>query len=842
MTRKTDSLTSAAQLIELEADELNALGGRGADTLIGNIKLNKLEGLAGNDRIEGLDGNDTLDGGEGVDTMLGGEGNDLLIVDNLRDMAMGGRGIDTVIASVSHALAADVEHLELSGNGKISGFGNDLANSIFGNNSSNALFGGGGADTLDGRSGDDLLDGGSGNDSLIGGLGNDTYVVGSAGDRIFEKEGEGLDWIRTGASFSLAALGNIENLQLTGNGNIHGTGNSRANILVGNAGSNSLDGASGNDSLRGGGGNDILLGGEGNDVLDGGAGNDFIDGGAGIDIVDYSEISADLRLELSSIATGQGRDTLRSIEGILSGTGNDSLTGNAAANLLRSGDGNDTLRGLLGNDTLDGGAGADSLDGGDGTDAVDYSGSQASVRVNLGATVQTGGHAQGDTLRGIENAIGSALRDTILGNASNNLIEGGAGGDSLVGGNGNDTLSYAGSAEGVRVDLSKTGGHGFGDAQGDTISGFENLTGSAQTDTLLGDSLANILDGNAGDDLLDGAGGIDSLFGGAGNDTLRFDAVDRLVDGGSGQDAVIIGRNINLATETATFRNIENVFLNGPALNATGNEAANLLVGTNANNRLLGNDGNDTLDGAGGIDTLVGGKGNDYYILDNEKDVIEELGGPADIDTVASTARNFTLVSGLENLIYLGNPLDRTRVNLAGNTLSNVITGGSGADTLFGGAGIDTLIGLDGDDTLNGGTGADSLAGGRGNDYYIIDNLGDVVAADENGRDTVQTNFDKFTLSGGVENLVFSGTGPAGLVGNELANSLRGGGSNDTLDGKAGSDTLSGGDGNDVYIVDSKDDFIFDDKGIDTVRTTAKEYRLPGSVELGKHDRRRCGK
>jgi Ca2+-binding RTX toxin-like protein len=832
MTRKTDSLTSAAQLIELEADELNALGGRGADTLIGNIKLNKLEGLAGNDRIEGLDGNDTLDGGEGVDTMLGGEGNDLLIVDNLRDMAMGGRGIDTVIASVSHALAADVEHLELSGNGKISGFGNDLANSIFGNNSSNALYGGGGADTLDGRSGDDLLDGGSGNDSLIGGLGNDTYVVGSAGDRIFEKEGEGLDWIRTGASFSLAALGNIENLQLTGNGNIHGTGNSRANILVGNAGSNSLDGASGNDSLRGGGGNDTLLGGEGNDVLDGGAGNDFIDGGAGIDIVDYSEISADLRLELSSIATGQGRDTLRSIEGILSGTGNDSLTGNAAANLLRSGDGNDTLRGLLGNDTLDGGAGADSLDGGDGTDAVDYSGSQASVRVNLGATVQTGGHAQGDTLRGIENAIGSALRDTILGNASNNLIEGGAGGDSLVGGNGNDTLSYAGSAEGVRVDLSKTGGHGFGDAQGDTISGFENLTGSAQRDTLLGDSLANILDGNAGDDLLDGAGGIDSLFGGAGNDTLRFDAVDRLADGGSGQDAVIIGRNINLATETATFRNIENVFLNGPALNATGNEAANLLVGTNANNSLLGNDGNDTLDGAGGIDTLVGGKGNDYYILDNEKDVIEELGGPADIDTVASTARNFTLVSGLENLIYLGNPLDRTRVNLAGNNLANQITGGSGADTLFGGAGNDTLIGLDGDDTLNGGTGADSLVGGRGDDYYIIDDRGDVVAADENGIDAVETSFNNFELVDGIERLVYTGISSASLLGNSLANSIRGGNASDTLDGSYGADTLSGGLGNDYYIVDAQKDVIIENDGGGADTVAVLEQIIAATAEL----------
>jgi Ca2+-binding RTX toxin-like protein len=73
MKAKSDTLTSAAQLIELDQIENEAMGGRGADTIIGNFKPNQLQGLAGNDRIEGFDGNDTLDGGEGVDILLGGE-------------------------------------------------------------------------------------------------------------------------------------------------------------------------------------------------------------------------------------------------------------------------------------------------------------------------------------------------------------------------------------------------------------------------------------------------------------------------------------------------------------------------------------------------------------------------------------------------------------------------------------------------------------------------------------------------------------------------------------------------------------------------------------------------
>ena len=65
------------------------------------------------------------------------------------------------------------------------------------------------------------------------------------------------------------------------------------------------------------------------------------------------------------------------------------------------------------------------------------------------------------------------------------IIEGGDGDDTLTGGSGVDTLSYASSPKRVRIDLeenSAVGGH----ATGDTITGFENVIGTAYDDVLTG--------------------------------------------------------------------------------------------------------------------------------------------------------------------------------------------------------------------------------------------------------------------------------------------------------------------------------------------------------------------
>jgi len=60
------------------------------------------------------------------------------------------------------------------------------------------------------------------------------------------------------------------------------------------------------------------------------------------------------------------------IENARSGSGNDTLIGNDAANLLSAGAGNDTLDGGAGSDTLIGGLGKDLLTGGAGADVFDY--------------------------------------------------------------------------------------------------------------------------------------------------------------------------------------------------------------------------------------------------------------------------------------------------------------------------------------------------------------------------------------------------------------------------------------------------------------------------------------
>ena len=124
--------------------------------------------------------------------------------------------------------------------------------------------------------------------------------------------------------------------------------------------------------------------------------------------------------------------------------------------------------------------------------------------------------------------------DSITGSDENDLIYGGGGGDVIEGGNGSDTLSYEWTsylfdiapgqvAVGVTVRLN-TGTTAGGDADGDTISGIENLIGTNFDDSLTGDGGDNDLNGLAGADTLTGGNGTDQLHGGHGDDTFSFSA------------------------------------------------------------------------------------------------------------------------------------------------------------------------------------------------------------------------------------------------------------------------------------------------------------------------------
>ncbi len=143
---------------------------------------------------------------------------------------------DKVYTSVSYSIATQfIENIYLTGAGHINATGNNLANGIVGNSGNNAI---------DGRTGADYM---------VGGLGNDTYYVDNAGDRTIEVNGGGSDKVYTSVSYSIATQF-IENIYLTGAGNLAVTGNNLANGVVGNSGNNVLNGGLGSDYLVGGGG------------------------------------------------------------------------------------------------------------------------------------------------------------------------------------------------------------------------------------------------------------------------------------------------------------------------------------------------------------------------------------------------------------------------------------------------------------------------------------------------------------------------------------------------------------------------------------------------------------
>ncbi len=104
-----------------------------------------ISGTDQDDTLVGSSGNDTLDGDLGADTLTGGDGNDIYVVDNAFDSVVetntSTAQIDTVQASVSWTLGANLENLLLTGVSDIDGTGNERRNFITGNAANNVLNG-----------------------------------------------------------------------------------------------------------------------------------------------------------------------------------------------------------------------------------------------------------------------------------------------------------------------------------------------------------------------------------------------------------------------------------------------------------------------------------------------------------------------------------------------------------------------------------------------------------------------------------------------------------------------------------------------------------------------------
>ncbi len=447
--------------------------------------------------------------------------------------------------------------------------------------SDDTIFGGAGNDTIFGGLGDDVILGGLGADLMDGGAGRDRLSYADATSRVV------VDMLN-GTTLGTFAAGDVflnfedleggagDDLLLGDNADNRIWGGLEADELQGRFGNDTLEGGAGADTLDGGGNMDtasyrmspaavtVLLfsgvarGGDAEgDVLrkidnligSSGAGADVLNGGAGRDTLSFASDMTGVSVSLASGAATGGDaagDRFTGFENIAGGTGNDVLTGDAGDNHLSGGAGADTLSGGTGRDTLEGGPGGDILTGGDGDDLASYAGSASGAIVHLG-TGATGGAATGDSFTSIEGLIGSALNDALTGDANDNLIEGGDGADTLDGGDGIDTLSYASSDTRVVVDL-LNGNTFLGHAEGDVISGFENLTGSRLPDYLLGSNGDNVLSGGRGIDRLEGRGGDDTLIGGAQDDNLKGgpgadvfvlapgDGYDRIVDWEDGLD------------------------------------------------------------------------------------------------------------------------------------------------------------------------------------------------------------------------------------------------------------------------------------------------------------------
>ena len=222
-------------------------GSDGDNSLTGSDVADTIHGLAGDDTLTGGPGADTLIGGLGSDTLIGGPDKDSYWVDHPGDHVIETSSladeIDSVYASLSWTLSANLENLTLLGSKKFSASGNSLSNVLTGNEAAN------------------VLDGGVGTDTLNGCAGNDVYVVDSANDSIQETQTSSteIDSVRSFVDWTLGA--NLENLTLLGTKNLNGSGNSLNNTLTGNGGNNTFSGGTGNDFLDGASGNDTLTGG-----------------------------------------------------------------------------------------------------------------------------------------------------------------------------------------------------------------------------------------------------------------------------------------------------------------------------------------------------------------------------------------------------------------------------------------------------------------------------------------------------------------------------------------------------------------------------------------------------
>ncbi|WP_439546590.1 beta strand repeat-containing protein [Sandarakinorhabdus sp.] len=419
-----------------------------------------------------------------------------------------------------------------------------------------------------------------------------------------------------------------------------------------------------------------------------------------------------------------------------------------------------------GNVTIDGGAGEDILLL---IETSDFVNNASDLKIVGFETIVLAGSADPVTL--LPTAISVDLRQQTEGFR----IASGGTGDTIVGGRGDDTITSGGGA--------------------DLINGFDGNDTVVYTNSYQQDADGNfVLDGGGNRILVTAAGSQlaedATVDGGQGFDTIQIDGETQIVTlgdalfgrvtrfealalTGTGAQSVTLGTNTNAAfvdgitittVAAATSLNLEGA-ASIRAINATGTNNDDTLVGGAGADTLIGGGGNDNITGGAGADQLFGGDGDDNFFVNAGNEVVpgESYDGGNGFDTVFVLAdADFTGVTtftsierivladdvdvvfdaaalsgdtiaidgtgntaNLETVIVNGTNSGEV-INLAGITpnastvVGITINGFGGDDTIIGTAGNDTIIGGDGNDEIWGGLGNDSIDGGLGDDIFVV--------------------------------------------------------------------------------------------------------------------------
>ncbi|MBV1928313.1 MAG: type I secretion C-terminal target domain-containing protein [Gammaproteobacteria bacterium] len=613
---------SSGNDILLLASTTNVLGdlfiqvAGGDDIVWSNAGNDIIGGDLGNDILHGGPGNDDIDGGGDNDILTGGQGNDTLD---------GGSGIDAAVYSgaFSNYVITDSAGI-LTINDTVGTDGTDTVENVERIEFLDGFLEGG---VFTAVSTDDTFIGTAAVESFDGGLGIDTVDYSASSSRVK------LD-MATGGTSGDASGDTYISIE-----NIIGTNASAADYIYGDAGDNYIQGLAGGDGLEGG---------AGADTIDGGSGNDYArytrsDSGVDVDLTRATQIGGD--------AEG---DVLINIEHLKGSDYNDILTGDSFNNHIRAEDGNDTLSGGIGNDRLWGGLGDDTYiysvgkdritEKGDGYDSVVFDAAWSPEDVVIAGNVlsfigNTSDKITFSDISSIEAFVfdGFATMDlvtlqsfstplSLTGTGADDVFVGTVYAETFDGSLGTDTVDYSSSS--VRVMLDMATGGTSGEASGDTYISIENIIGSNS-------SVADYIDGDAGDNYIQGMAGGDELEGGAGADTI---------DGGSGNDYARYtgsdtGVDVDLTRATQIGGDAEgDVLIDIEHLR--GSDYDDVLTGDSYNNHIRAEDGDDVLSGGAGDDRLWGSLGNDTLYGGSGSD---QLDGGAGADTfVFEDATAFT--------------------------------------------------------------------------------------------------------------------------------------------------------------------------------------------------------